>query len=444
MRCFLGVLSFWLIALGDCAIDFAALFQILTPKSAASRTVEFQNLSCFKHWHERDKHQIQKHAGYTLNRVKYLLKQPKCHLRSPKIVLSFKSDLFTPYIPFFTHFPHFSDFYFPAYSILLWQRSLYPQLQQNCIQDILIPSSVQNFWTNIQSPLWNQQLVLAVNRIFGRNVLISETYPPETANRNITLLGVHKVPTHVFFHPSDAIFLTATILNHHPCEASQQQQKQQLLQEIQLLNITIINRKSRGLLNIQEMVKSVSNLTQGKVTIYDFEGISFQKQVSIMFSSDIIITSHGAALTNIVFMKPCSVVIEILPWLYHGKRFFHRFAASGDLLHYEWMETPENSIRHPLPSSSSVAEVQDDSCSEVIKQYLQEYSQNSTYRQLDEQENYYSKDSLNQKCSQDAHCFSCARSLYGLNASTRKLETLLLKGIVARRACLKAHPYYSS
>jgi hypothetical protein len=437
----LVLLVFWLIELGGSTIDFEAVFQILTPKVSIDRPVEFQNLSCFRRWHERDKHRMQEYVGYILNHVEHLLRQPGCHSMNTKIVISGNSDLFTPY---FNHFPHFSDFYFRAYSILLWQRVLYPQLQQDCIQDIAIPSSYQNFWKNIQAPFWNQQLVLAVNKIFGRNVLISDAYHPETSSTNRKVVVVHKTLNHTCFHPSDAVFLTAAILNHHPCEASQQQQQQQqkFLHHQQLLNITIINRKSRGILNLQEVVKSTTTLShQGKVTIHDFDGLPFQKQVSIMFYSDITISSHGAALTNIVFMKPCSVVIEILPWLYHGKKFFHRFANSSDVLHYEWMESPENSIRH---NPSSATKVENDQCSDVMKEYFEEYSRNSTYRQLDNQEDYYSEDSLNHRCSLNAHCFSCARSLYGFNASTSKLETLLLKGNAERLACLKTHPYYSS
>jgi hypothetical protein len=430
--------------LGGSTIDFEAAYQILTPKSSTDRPVEFQNLSCFRRWHERDKHRMQEYVGYLLNHVEHLLKQPECHSMNTKIVVSGSSDLFTPY---FNHFPHFSDFYFRAYSILLWQRILYPQLRQDCIQNIIIPSSYQNFWKNIQAPVWNQQLVLAVNKIFGRNVLISDAYPPETANRKVIV--VHKTLNHTCFHPSDAVFLTAAILNHHPCEAGHQQQQQQQQQQQKLLhphqqpllNITIINRKSRGILNIQEMMKSIATLSPGKVTLHDFDGLLFQKQVSVMFSSDIVLSSHGAALTNIVFMKPCSVVIEILPWLYHGKKFFHRFANSSDVLHYEWMETPENSIRH---NPSSATKVENDQCSDIIKEYFEEYTHNSTYRQLDDKEDYYSEDSLNHRCSLDANCFSCARSLYGFNASTSKLETLLLKGMAGRQACLKTHPYYSS
>ena len=44
---------------------------------------------------------------------------------------------------------------------------------------------------------------------------------------------------------------------------------------------------------------------------FDFEGNTFREQVSIMRATDILLTVHGAAETNIAWMHPCSTVLEV-------------------------------------------------------------------------------------------------------------------------------------
>ena len=58
---------------------------------------------------------------------------------------------------------------------------------------------------------------------------------------------------------------------------------------------------------------SSSGVTSKDSTPYsfDFEGNTFREQVSIMRATDILLTVHGAAETNIAWMHPCSVVLEV-------------------------------------------------------------------------------------------------------------------------------------
>ena len=55
--------------------------------------------------------------------------------------------------------------------------------------------------------------------------------------------------------------------------------------------------------------------------IVSFDGSTpFRKQVIIMMNTDIFITTHGAGLTNLLFLKPHSAVIEVFtaPWYENG------------------------------------------------------------------------------------------------------------------------------
>ena len=76
---------------------------------------------------------------------------------------------------------------------------------------------------------------------------------------------------------------------------------------------TIIKRDSRcrRILNHNQMEKLVRSFNR-TVSVVQFEGKSFGEQVDIMRSTQVLITVHGAALTNIVFMPPGGTLIEII------------------------------------------------------------------------------------------------------------------------------------
>ena len=51
--------------------------------------------------------------------------------------------------------------------------------------------------------------------------------------------------------------------------------------------------------------------------IPDFKYYSFHAQAKVMHSADIIISSHGAQLTNLAFVKKCTAVVELFPKNYY-------------------------------------------------------------------------------------------------------------------------------
>jgi len=44
--------------------------------------------------------------------------------------------------------------------------------------------------------------------------------------------------------------------------------------------------------------------------------MSFAEQVRDMRRTDIVIAPHGAGQTNVAFMRPCSILIEVTPFGY--------------------------------------------------------------------------------------------------------------------------------
>jgi len=66
------------------------------------------------------------------------------------------------------------------------------------------------------------------------------------------------------------------------------------------------------------------------VYIPNMEG-SLQKQAQIMHSANIVISPHGAQLTNLAFIRPCTVVAEIFPRGYYLNFFQHYVLAAGGI-----------------------------------------------------------------------------------------------------------------
>jgi capsular polysaccharide biosynthesis protein len=71
-------------------------------------------------------------------------------------------------------------------------------------------------------------------------------------------------------------------------------------------------------------IKNPKDLTvlikKNKFSIYHPEKISFKKQIFLFVNASIIIGAHGAAFTNIIFCKPKTKIIEIMPSNHYNKK----------------------------------------------------------------------------------------------------------------------------
>lgn len=71
--------------------------------------------------------------------------------------------------------------------------------------------------------------------------------------------------------------------------------------------ITRCNAKIRKILNENEVIDL---LRKYGFKVVEFESLSFQQQVSLSYYAEIIVSIHGAGLTNMIFCKPGTVVLE--------------------------------------------------------------------------------------------------------------------------------------
>ena len=76
--------------------------------------------------------------------------------------------------------------------------------------------------------------------------------------------------------------------------------------------------------------------------IYKPEFLSFKKQVNLFKNSSIVVGAHGAAFTNIIFCKPRTKIIEIIP-ADHPNRKCERISKILNLKYFRIKTNPDNS-----------------------------------------------------------------------------------------------------
>jgi len=102
--------------------------------------------------------------------------------------------------------------------------------------------------------------------------------------------------------------------------------------------IVMVQRKStRGIANFDKLLNFVFTVTGIRPRIVeDFEGSLFN-QASQVINSRILISTHGAGLTNVIFMPVGSAVIEVLPFGYDVSYYFKWLTTSSGLRHHQYI-----------------------------------------------------------------------------------------------------------
>lgn len=76
-------------------------------------------------------------------------------------------------------------------------------------------------------------------------------------------------------------------------------------------NNVYISRAQVGIRRVLNENEMTPVLTAAGVTSHLFENLSFAQQVTTMRGADILVAPHGAGLSNMLFMKPGSLIVEI-------------------------------------------------------------------------------------------------------------------------------------
>eukprot|EP00523_Entomoneis_sp_CCMP467_P000906 CAMPEP_0168755320 /NCGR_PEP_ID=MMETSP0724-20121128/20001_1 /TAXON_ID=265536 /ORGANISM="Amphiprora sp., Strain CCMP467" /LENGTH=576 /DNA_ID=CAMNT_0008803917 /DNA_START=264 /DNA_END=1991 /DNA_ORIENTATION=+ len=112
-----------------------------------------------------------------------------------------------------------------------------------------------------------------------------------------------------------------------------------------LPKIVILNRKpqsssGRSVLNVEALLEALNNRLKGgevssvQVVPYTDEESSFGDQVSLMATTDILISPHGSQLSSLFLMPPCGSVLELFGRGYFVPEFYGSLAAASGLRYH--------------------------------------------------------------------------------------------------------------
>ena len=106
--------------------------------------------------------------------------------------------------------------------------------------------------------------------------------------------------------------------------------------------VTRKNASRRRIINEDDVI---AVLLKNDFEIFDFDLINFEKQVEILIDTEILVSLHGAALTNMLFMETGSTIIEFLPKKVINDKCY--FILAGTMKHnYYYVSCDMNGSSH--------------------------------------------------------------------------------------------------
>ncbi|GJD08513.1 hypothetical protein Gasu2_28100 [Galdieria sulphuraria] len=264
------------------------------------------------------------------------------------------------------HLPHFLEELLAAYSIVSSVTSM-PELKlisKHKIVFVAFPNVSEKLVLNPQT--WHGNIVLivkeTVQRYFGIELVIkgAETF--------LEMRRALKSPflcfEHIFYNTRAAQRPESYTHWLYSNDASERLQKvihmklkkpsfAQLSPEPLSKIIMIQRNTTRRIRRAEIMTKELEKVFGVKVSIILFEYLSALQQAQLMHRVSIVIAAHGASLSNIIFMKRGSVLIELSPSLCSGEGYFGALAKFLGLtyfhisgMHQESNETNQLSPRN--------------------------------------------------------------------------------------------------
>lgn len=113
--------------------------------------------------------------------------------------------------------------------------------------------------------------------------------------------------------------------------------------DIKILYLGRTKKDARHVLNDGELVSALhafANDTKGVqlFTYHQLDIDAFQEQVALLASTDVLIGPHGSALTNVLWMRPQSILLELLPQAWSDPCFRNLAIFSGKTYSH-WQQT---------------------------------------------------------------------------------------------------------
>eukprot|EP00938_MAST-03A_sp_MAST-3A-sp1_P004259 g4259.t1 len=120
-------------------------------------------------------------------------------------------------------------------------------------------------------------------------------------------------------------------------------------------NQGVASRQFRNIELVKENILDISENTY----VVAFEDMSLSEQASIMRDADIFIAPHGNANVNIIFMRECSIVIELFPYKFRTN-MYETLAKSRGVVYRSWESTIPRSSCHEQYNNMSTQQCWND------------------------------------------------------------------------------------
>lgn len=236
------------------------------------------------------------------------------------------------------HIPHFSQTAFPCWSIL----QSYPHVKKYMRLNGMVRDQFTSEWIQDLLHVFESQNITLLHH--GQDVSVS------TSSESVWYAQLKNGPFGGFprqventkwgpkFELENAQYFLQTEHVHSLQKAVLGEKYQESTSELsdEPIRIVLIDRKNhtREWIHVQETKDAIENIYDASEVVVDFVSNpsgSLETQANTMHSSDIIISPHGAQLTNLAFVRPCTAVLELFPRGYYLGYFQPLVISSGAL-----------------------------------------------------------------------------------------------------------------
>lgn len=340
------------------------------------------------------------------------------------------------------------------------------------IDKLSIHSTSKQFWSmkeDSSSHSWIKDIVRAVNGFLGVQTIrsslcdqnegdslhshINDT-DTSSFNEEYLQLSTRLMVDGWFLHPSDAMVLGSIILKENPCRYQGLLKKRLFSQtnnsvtglgdigssdgditslRNEMITVGLLDRSTdRKLLNAKDIMGTSKIGNKSLVmSLFTFSDKNIADQVALMRGVDVLVAVHGAGLTNIAWLKPCSILVEVFPYGYYLPYYFGPLAEKVGVLHNEWEASEDETSRKELLFERP-------HCARKFKGIRKKYNNQFKRTNNTETEKISTYSDL---CLEDDLCRSCARGADGLVVNMEKLMSNMRGLLVKREKCIVQHDF---
>jgi hypothetical protein len=128
----------------------------------------------------------------------------------------------------------------------------------------------------------------------------------------------------------------------------------------------LFKKAGRNVINMEQLIKICRQYTTCEFSA-DWGSATFAEQVEAVASAGILVGSHGAGLTNAMFLHPYGALIELFPYKWWPD-MFRRMTDSMGIAYYSLADfTPPSDISSHCYKDVTALEFPGDSCTHEVK-----------------------------------------------------------------------------